>query len=114
METIEQMGLEKLTIVDLKAIVARAEDLIAEKVEAEKLNLLAEFQEKAASRGIDLSELLMPSLTRKMKRKTVSTQAKYRNPEDHTQTWSGRGKMPVWIREKIEAGANKEDFAIEK
>lgn len=25
--------------------------------------------------------------------------AKYRNPADHNQTWTGRGKMPAWVKE---------------
>ena len=39
---------------------------------------------------------------------------KYRNPEAPHQTWSGRGKMARWLRDKLEAneGARLEDFAI--
>jgi|SRR5262245_26859229 len=29
-------------------------------------------------------------------------------------TWAGRGALPVWLREKIKAGAKLEDFAIDK
>jgi DNA-binding protein H-NS len=28
--------------------------------------------------------------------------------------WAGRGAMPVWLREKVKAGAKLEDFAVEK
>ncbi len=37
---------------------------------------------------------------------------KYQNPEQPTQTWSGRGKMAVWLQEKLAAGAELEDFAV--
>ncbi len=37
---------------------------------------------------------------------------KYRNPEQPRQTWSGRGKMARWLREKLAAGAELEDFAL--
>ncbi len=39
---------------------------------------------------------------------------KYRNPQDHTQTWSGRGAKPRWLVKALsEEGAKIEDFKIE-
>ena len=38
--------------------------------------------------------------------------AKYRDKEG--QTWAGRGAQPVWLREKLKAGAKLEDFAVQK
>ena len=29
-------------------------------------------------------------------------------------TWAGRGAQPVWLREKIKAGAKLDDFAVQK
>jgi DNA-binding protein H-NS len=37
---------------------------------------------------------------------------KYRDKEGNT--WAGRGAHPVWLREKIKAGAKLEDFDVEK
>jgi DNA-binding protein H-NS len=36
---------------------------------------------------------------------------KYRDRSGNT--WAGRGAMPVWLREKIKAGAKLEDFAFD-
>jgi DNA-binding protein H-NS len=38
--------------------------------------------------------------------------AKYRDKSGNT--WAGRGAQPVWLREKLKAGANLEDFAVQK
>src|SRR5262245_50269615 len=38
--------------------------------------------------------------------------AKYRDKEGNT--WAGRGAQPVWLREKLKAGAKLEDFAVHK
>jgi DNA-binding protein H-NS len=38
--------------------------------------------------------------------------AKYRDKEGNT--WAGRGAQPVWLREKLEAGAKLEDFSVQK
>jgi DNA-binding protein H-NS len=37
---------------------------------------------------------------------------KYRDKEGNT--WAGRGAQPVWLREKLKAGAKLEAFAVEK
>jgi len=43
------------------------------------------------------------------KRATVAP--KFRDPQTG-QSWSGRGKPPTWLAEKIAAGASKESFRI--
>jgi DNA-binding protein H-NS len=37
---------------------------------------------------------------------------KYRDSEGNT--WAGRGAQPVWLREKLKAGAKLEDFAVQQ
>ena len=37
---------------------------------------------------------------------------KYRGPNG--ETWAGRGATPVWLRDAITAGENREDFLIAK
>ena len=37
---------------------------------------------------------------------------KYRDKSNNT--WAGRGAQPVWLREKLKAGAKLEDFAVHK
>ena len=37
---------------------------------------------------------------------------KYRNPDEPTQTWSGRGRQPAWIKDALENGKSLDDFAI--
>jgi DNA-binding protein H-NS len=38
---------------------------------------------------------------------------KYRNPENPTETWAGRGLKPRWLTAAIKSGKKLEDFAIE-
>jgi DNA-binding protein H-NS len=37
---------------------------------------------------------------------------KYRNPNDRSQTWAGRGLQPRWMRELVAQGHDPEEFAI--
>jgi len=54
-----------------------------------------------------------PAKTRAKKtvRKTRKKVApKYRNPADESQTWTGRGREPLWIKELVEKGAELNDL----
>ena len=37
---------------------------------------------------------------------------KYRDRSGNT--WAGRGAQPIWLREKLKAGAKLEDFAVQR
>ncbi|HMN34150.1 MAG TPA: H-NS histone family protein [Chiayiivirga sp.] len=37
---------------------------------------------------------------------------KYRNPANHEQTWTGRGKAPLWFNALIESGRTREELLI--
>jgi len=37
---------------------------------------------------------------------------KYQNPNEPSEQWTGRGKTPIWLRELINAGADREDFRV--
>jgi len=40
--------------------------------------------------------------------------ARYRDPLNHFNTWSGQGRRPEWLRLYLEAGRPLEDFEISK
>ena len=67
--------------------------------------------EKAAKQhGFSLQELTGIAAT-KSKRKSKNP-AKFRNPTDPSQTWTGRGRKPQWIKDAESAGTDLADFAI--
>jgi DNA-binding protein H-NS len=39
-------------------------------------------------------------------------QARFRNPADESQTWTGRGRQPKWIAEGLSGGKSLDDFRI--
>jgi DNA-binding protein H-NS len=45
-------------------------------------------------------------------RKHAKVPPKYRNPNDPSETWSGRGKRPRWLTQALLAGQKIEDFVI--
>ena len=61
----------------------------------------------ATKAGFSIDELFGKS-----KRKRPPVAPKYRNPEKPSETWSGRGRQPLWIKEQLEAGKSIDDFLI--
>ena len=80
---------------------------IAKKSEREKLELKEKLEALASESGYTLEELTKI----KTKKKSLSP-ALYQNPDDKTQTWSGKGRKPNWLLTQLEAGKSVEDFKI--
>lgn len=36
----------------------------------------------------------------------------YINPDNPSETWKGRGLMPTWLKQKVDAGHSKEEFKV--
>lgn len=47
-------------------------------------------------------------------RKLGKVAPKYRNPANKAETWTGRGKQPLWLAGQIKKGRKIEEFLIEK
>lgn len=88
----------------------------------EKLNdqdrkaALAAAKKAAAAHGVSWEELTGGEAPKKRgpkpgKAKTVSV-AKYANPADKTQTWTGKGRKPEWFKAAIAKGTDPKAMEI--
>lgn len=88
------------------------EELARKIVEQEKL-AKQEVRDKIVGilndTGYRLSDLFDVTLSKTTK---LPAGTKYVNPDDSTQTWSGRGRAPDWLKRKTDAGAALEDFKV--
>ena len=57
-------------------------------------------------------EILFSKNGRRSSLKGRKAPIKYRDKSGNA--WAGRGAQPVWLREKLKAGAKLEDFAVDK
>ena len=64
--------------------------------------------------GFSLKELVSdaPKAKSSAGKKRAPAKAKYRNPADATQTWSGRGRQPAWYKAAVEGGADPKSLEI--
>ena len=117
------MELNKLSLTELKRQKTRIEAEIARRSVNSKRDLLKKVQKLAAEAGVPLSELLgvkkekEPKAPRKIApKKTRGSKGKvapkYRNPADSAQTWTGRGRQPLWVAGYVSTGKPITDLLI--
>ncbi len=102
--------LNKLSEAELQAFIENAEKALKEKQSSKRKEVIAQIKELAASIGatVDIHEAEKKS-ERKASGKVA---ARYRNPVDASQTWSGRGLAPKWMQALIASGRDKSEFEI--
>lgn len=103
------IDLDAMSLGDLKKLQSQVNTAIKTYEERQRKTALAELEAKAAEMGFSLSEL-----TGQSGRKAKVNPPKYRNPEDPTQTWSGRGRQPAWIKDALARGEDLDTFLIVK
>jgi DNA-binding protein H-NS len=62
----------------------------------------------------DLSERQFLKGAAPERRKYPQVFPKYQNPDEPSETWSGRGKQPRWLAAALKTGRTIEEFAIGK
>jgi DNA-binding protein H-NS len=107
--------LDKLTVPELTQLIQDATQALKGKKDQAKVALVEEMRAKAAQLGLDLGDLLNRSEPRTNVGRVRNDAGKgvpvrYRGPDG--QTWSGRGRMPLWLRDAIVHGQSKEAFAV--
>lgn len=105
------IDLEKLDLTQLKALQRDIEKRISDYADRQRREAFEAANAAAREYGFSLSELVTTTKAGKVK---APVAPKYANPEDPSQTWSGRGRQPKWLSEAIASGKTAEDFAIDK
>lgn len=101
-------NLDTLSLKELKDLQSQVNKAISGYEDRRKRKALSELEEKARAMGFSLAELTGATSSRK---RTPLT-AKYANPANSADTWSGRGRQPRWFSEALAKGTEPEDLAI--
>ena len=102
--------LESLDIEELKDLRKTLDRAIASYETRKRQEALSAVEQAAREYGFKLTELLGIGKAGRRRRSGAST-AKYTNPDNPEQTWSGRGRRPQWITDALESGRTLEDLA---
>ena len=102
--------LQTLSDTELKELVSNVEKALKNRQRNKRKEIITQIKELAAS--IDMVVELHPATDEQVERKVNKVAIKYRDPENHNNTWTGRGVMPVWLRVQIESGRDRSEFLI--
>ena len=105
------INVEKLSLKELIALEAKLAAAIATARQKERAEIKSKVAELAERHGFSISELF-GGLGRGNGRKKSVSIAKYANPDDQTDTWTGRGRKPNWLLARLKKGAKLSDFEI--
>ncbi len=94
---------------ELQAVIEQAEKALKDKQEIKHKEVILQIKALADSIGITVS--IIEGIN-KSPRKGKKVAPKYRNPDDNSQTWSGRGVTPKWMQAFVDSGRNKSEFLI--
>lgn len=103
--------LEGLTLKELKKLERDVTAAIASYETRVRSHALAELDARARELGFSLAELTGAAVVPKAKR--APAKAKYVNPANPTETWSGRGRKPAWFEDALAQGASLKTLSID-
>ncbi|SEM50869.1 DNA-binding protein H-NS [Gemmobacter aquatilis] len=102
------MDLNALSLKELKDLQVQVAKAITSYEDRKKKDALAELEERARALGFSLAELTGVQVVRKR----APASAKYANPENPAETWSGRGRKPRWFEAALRSGRSVEDMVL--
>ena len=90
----------------------------AGKLDEARRTLMAELEEKAASIGLTPDQLFgqsrnapeKPKRGKKTEQQSAPAAVRFRSPDG--QTWSGRGRKPIWLTQAEAGGQSAEEFRV--
>lgn len=97
-----------------KELLQLQEDVAVALKEAEQRELseaMKAVEQAAAQYGYSLDEVLGTSQKAQTSKKTKAA-PKYRNPENPSETWTGRGRKPHWVHKALTDGVDISELEI--
>ena len=102
------INVDKMSLKELVGLEGKVQSAIAEARARERSVVKKKMAELAETSGFSLSELFGGVRGTK---KPVGL-AKYANPDDSSDTWTGRGRKPNWLVARLKKGAKLSEFEI--
>ncbi len=102
------LDLDNMPLKDLRDLRSKVDRAINGFEDRKRRAALAALEEAAREHGFSLNELTGT----KTARRGAKIAAKYANPEDPTQTWTGRGRRPLWMQAALDSGKTLSDLEI--
>ena len=100
---------DKMSYAELTKLEGQIQRLKVDKQNAVRMELRQKLADEARKHGFAISDLFGRGSGRAKGKVAI----KYRDPNNHANTWTGRGRMPRWMAAATKGGkAKKDDFLI--
>ena len=106
------VNVDKLSLKELVDLEAKVKKAIALARDRERTDLKKKMADLAETHGFSVSELFGATRGRGPGKSKSLGIAKYANPENKSDTWTGRGRKPNWLVDRLKKGAKIADFEI--
>lgn len=108
------INLESLSPAELQSLIKNAEAQMESARKNHIKGVRTKIDSILASAGLTIGEVYPTRGGKAAKSPRAAVAPKYRNPENTTQTWSGRGKRPHWFVEALKKrGVTAESLLIQ-
>jgi DNA-binding protein H-NS len=114
---IEDLDVERLDDQELHAMMQRFKDVLNSRFTSRT----QEFRDLAREMGfaVTLTKIGKETARRGTRQaqeedRRRGVMPKYRNPENPTETWAGRGRKPKWVEDMLAKGASMDDLLINR
>ena len=109
---VKHIDLSELSLIDLLGLQNALPAIIEQAKLTEKAALIEKMEALAAESGFALSEVFNDKPEKKKRKQIGFVKAKYINPENTEQTWTGRGRKPKWAAQFLKNGGTLEELLI--
>lgn len=108
-----KIDLEKLSLQELQQLAQEVEIKVTEKKTGEQQRIYQEMRALAASIGMTPDEVIESQGRGRRSGVRAPAKVKYRNPNDPSQTWAGRGKRPGWVQAWVNEGRELAEIEVQ-
>ncbi len=95
---VASINLESFDIEQLTDLLGKAQAEMASREKGNRKELRAELERRVAAEGYKMTDIFPELGTGASSGARRKRPAKYRNPENPDQTWSGIGRTPKWVQ----------------
>ena len=110
-----KIDLKNMSRKELEKLGADVEKALAKLQKKDLKKVRLEMEKLAAAHGVSVADVMggnAPAPTKKAVKAKAKSVPKYANPKDASQTWTGKGRQPVWFKDAIATGKSPGSMAI--
>jgi DNA-binding protein H-NS len=106
------MDLSNLSLGDLRNLQEQIKQEMKKREHQEVQKAREEILRIAQSVGLPLKDLMSTSGRGAKTASQGSVAVRYRNPDNSSQQWTGRGRQPKWVKEWVEGGKSLDKLRV--